>query len=126
MLTFNSHLLSVRPSISLFRRWLTHFETLVMDQEFQSGPCQDELHKIFLHQAVLSALIAGSIDPQRARLLPPGYSYPYHLHQEVPPERRARSLNELVCVAYEDEKLDPDVMNDIGIDEPLRSWLSQN
>lgn len=121
---FNSHLLSVRPSLSLFRRWRTHFEALVLDQEFQSGACQDELHKIFLHQAILSALIAVSIDPQRTRLLPPGYSYPYHLHQEVPQQRRAHSLNELVCLALEDEILDPDNIDDIEIHEPLRSWLA--
>lgn len=120
---FNSHLLSVRPSKSLFRRWLLHFEALVLDHDFQSGPCRDELHQIFLHQAVLSALIAASLDPQRIHILPPGYSYPYHLHQQVPPDRRAHSLNELICVAYEDQAPDPDIMGDIRIHEPLRSWL---
>jgi hypothetical protein len=123
---FNSHLLSINPSMSLFRRWLTHFEALVLDQEFQSGPCQDELHQIFLHQAILSALIAASIDPQRIHILPPGYSYPYHLHQDVPPDRRAKSLNELTCVAYEDLPLDPNQIKDIQIHEPLRSWLLEH
>jgi len=123
---FNSHLLSVKPSKSMFRRWLTHFEALVLDHDFQSGPCQDELHQIFLYQAILSALIAVSVEPQRLRILPPEYSYPYHLHQDVSPDRRARTLNELICVACEDETLDPDTMNDIEINEPLRSWLKKS
>ena len=122
---FNSHLLSVNPSKRLFRHWLTYFERLVFDHDFQSGPCQDELHRIFLHQAVLSALVAACCKPQRIRILPPEYSYPYHLHQKIPPERRANALNDLICVAYEDETLNPDTMNDIEIHEPLRSWLKE-
>lgn len=121
---FNSHALAVNPSKGLFRRWFECFESLVCDRTFQSGPCQDELHQIFLHQAVLSALIATSLDPERIRNLPPDYSYPYNLHGQVPAERRARALNDLVCIAYEDRPLDPDVMNDIEVHEPLRSWLS--
>lgn len=120
---FNSHLLSIHPSMSLFRRWLTHFEGLVLDHEFQSGPCRDEMHQVFLHQAVLSALIAASVDTQRLRILPPVYSYPYHLHQDVPLDRRAHSLNELVVVAYEDQAPSPNAIDDIQIHEPLRSWL---
>jgi len=122
---FNSHLLSVKPSKSLFRRWLTHFEELVVDHDFQSGPCRDDLHRIFLHQAVLSALVAASCEPQRIRILPPEYSYPYHLHQDVPLKRRAQALNDLICVAYEEETLDPNTTFNIEIHEPLRSWLKE-
>ena len=92
---------------------------------FQSNACQDELYRIFLHQAVLSALTVTLLGPDRIRLLPPDYSYPYNLHSSVPPERRARALNDLVCIAYEDRPLDPRVVSDIQIDEPLRSWLLQ-
>ncbi len=121
---FNSHILAVNPSKGVFRRWFAGFESLVCDQAFQSSACQDEQHQIFLHQAVLSALIATMLDPERVRTLPPDYSYPYNLHQHVPLDRRALALNDLVCIAYEERSLDPDMVDDIGIDEPLRSWLS--
>jgi hypothetical protein len=121
---FNSHAFAVNPAKGLLRRWFECFESLVCDLEFQSGPCQDVQHQAFLHQAVLSALIATSLDPQRVRLLPPEYSYPYNMHQSVPEERRARALNDLVFIAYEDRALDPSVVDDISIHEPLRSWLS--
>ena len=120
---FNSHAFAVNPSTGLLRQWLECFEVLVGDQAFQSACCQDERHQIFLHQAVLSALIAARLDPQRVQILPPAYNYPYNLHQSVPRDRRAQALDDLVCMAYEDRSLDPAVMNDIMVREPLRSWL---
>ncbi len=123
---FNSHAFAVDPARGLFGQWFEHFETLVGDQEFQSSACQDELHQIFLHQAILSALLATSLDPERMRILPPDYNYPYNLHQSVPEDRRALALNDLVCIAYENRPLDPNVVNDIDIHEPLRSWLADH
>ena len=120
---YNSHAFSVNPSVGLLRRWLECFQALVLDQAYQARYCHDELHQIFLHQAVLSALLATSLDPARIRVLPPSYSYPYNLHQSVPPERRAPMLNDLVSITYEDRSLDPAAVDDIGIREPLRSWL---
>ena len=43
----------------------------------------------------------------------PDYIYPYNLHNDVPPLRAARSLNELVCVYHEGGSLDPENMDDI-------------
>ena len=122
---FNSHAFAVHPSAGLLRQWLECFEVLVGDQAFQSACCEDERHQIFLHQAVLSALIAARLDPQRVRTsVPPAYNYPYNLHSSIPQERRAQALDDLVCVAYEDRSLDPAAMNDIAVHDPLRSWLS--
>lgn len=121
---FNSHALAVNPSKQLFRRWFELFETLVCDHEFQAGPCQDGLRKVFLHQAILSTLLVTELEPQRIRLLPPDYNYPYNLHQSVPVGKRAATLNDLVCFVYEDLSLNPRAMNDIEIREPLRSWLA--
>jgi hypothetical protein len=121
---FNSHVLSVNPVKGLFRRWLEVFAVLVSDTDFQSGACRDELHHIFLHQAVLSTLIVTSITPERIRMLPPTYGYPYNLQPQIPEARRVRVLNDIVCTAYEDRSLHPDDVEDIGIEEPLRAWLA--
>jgi hypothetical protein len=123
---FNSHALAVNPSTGLLRQWLDTFEVLVSDEEFQLTYCQDELHRIFLHQAILSALLVTSLDEKRIRILPPDYNYPYNLHQSVPLDRRALALNDLVCIAYEDRPLDPNIVDDIEIHEPLRAWLVTN
>lgn len=121
---FNSAAFTVNPSIGLMARWFELFQRLVLDQKFQSGPCQDDWHKVFLHQAVLTALIATSITSERLHILPPDYIYPYNLHQDVPPERRPESMNDLICLFYEGRSLNPDEIEDIRVDEPLRSWLS--
>jgi hypothetical protein len=99
---------------------------MVSNEDYQLKYCQDELHRIFLHQAILSALLVTSLDRKRIRILPPDYNYPYNLHQSVPLERQAQALNDLVCIAYEDRSLDPIVVDDIEIHEPLRTWLATN
>ncbi len=58
---FNSAAFAVDPSLGLCRRWLEVFEKLVSDQEFQKDACRDDWHQVFLHQAVLSALLASEI-----------------------------------------------------------------
>jgi len=121
---FNSHALAVNPAKQLFQRWFKLFETLVCDREFQAGPCQDGFRRVFLHQAILSTLLVTELEPQRIRLLPPDYNYPYNLHQSVPVGKRAAALNDLVCFVYEDLSLNPCMVNDIEIREPLRSWLA--
>lgn len=121
---FNSHSFSVNPSLGLLRTWRESFEEAVNDKEFQEGPCSDEAHKVFLHQAILSAVIVRSVLPGRLRILPPEYSYPYNLHSSISEGRRARSLGDLVTVVYEERSLNPEGMTDIEVGEQLRSWLS--
>jgi len=121
---YNSAAFAIKPSAGLLTRWFDRFEALVCDQAFQAKACRDELHQIFLHQAILSALVATQLDPERVRTLPPDYGYPYNLHGSVPPDRRARSLDELTCVIYEERTIDPRKISDIAIGEPLRTWLS--
>jgi hypothetical protein len=121
---FNSHAFSINPTMGLMRRWYEHFAALIGDEDYQQECCQDQLHRIFLHQAVLSALLSTELEPQRLRILPPEYNYPYNLHQSVPADHRAATLNDLVSITYEDRSLDPTCVDDIEIHEPLRSWLA--
>jgi hypothetical protein len=123
---YNSGAYAVNPAWGLFRRWRELFLALVRDETYQRGPCQDERHQIFLHQAVLSALIAATIAPARIRLLPPTYGYPLHLHHETLPSRQAQALDDLVCIIYEELLPDPERLTGIAVREPLRSWLSDH
>jgi hypothetical protein len=120
---FNSHGLSLRPSLGLFNRWLGHFERLVGDRAFQQAACPDEPHRIFLFQALLSALVAASVESPRLRILPPAYNYPYNLQSRVPQDQRATVLNDLVSLTFEGRSLAPAQVTDITIQEPLRTWL---
>jgi hypothetical protein len=123
---FNSHAFAVNPSKGLLREWFERFEALVGDDGFRQELHQNQLHHIFLHQAVWSVLLQTGVAPERMRLLPPDYNYPYNLHDKVPIDRRARALNDLVCIAYEDRTLDPGQVEDIDIHDPLRSWISEH
>ena len=116
---WNTHCFAVNPRLGLLQAWRERFLALVDDAAFQAGPCQDTLHQVFLHQAVLCALLAKALDQAQIRALPPAYSYPLHMHAQVPPADRARALNDLVCPVYEDEL----PLEGLAVHEPLRSWL---
>lgn len=117
---YNTHCFSIRPQRELLRAWREHFEQLVTDRAFQAGPCRDELHQVFLHQAVLSALVMKSLGAERIRDLPPEYSYPLHLQDRLPVSRRPGRLNDLVCLVYEDTS----PLDGLAVDEPLKTWLT--
>ncbi len=122
---FNTHLFSVNPSRGLLRRWLEFWKIAVSDEEFMSGPCADEEHRIFLHQAILSALLTDTLAADRLRELPPEYSYPLHFHDRVPEDRRAAALDELVCPVYEGTFRFPGSLNGLAAADPLASWFEE-
>jgi hypothetical protein len=118
---FNTHCFAFNPALGLAQAWWHHFKALVADEAFQAGPCAEKLHKIFLHQAILSTLVARDLDWERVRLLPPEYNYPLNLLDEMPLGRLPSTLNSLVSAVYED--VFP--WGKIAIEEPLRSWLME-
>jgi hypothetical protein len=118
---FNTHCFAFNPAAGLCRVWWVHFKAMVTDEAFQAGPCRDELHQVFLHQAILSTLVARPPVWERVRLLPPEYNYPLNLLNELPPERRVPTLNSVVSAVYEDAF----PWREIEVREPLRSWLRE-
>jgi hypothetical protein len=119
---FNTHCFSIRPARGILRAWRECFRRMAVDGEFQACCCGDDLHRIFLHQAVLSALASKQVEWERIRILPPEYSYPLHLQDAVPATRRIGVLNEMVCAAYEDAL--PEGI--VEVREPLVSWLAEH
>jgi hypothetical protein len=120
---FNSHAFSINPALGLMQRWDELFRQLVGDAQFQSTACADERHQVFLFQALLSTLVASSVEPGRIRVLPSTYNYPNHLQDQIPASLRFAALNEAVCFAYEDLSIRPDSLTGIDVREPLRAWL---
>jgi hypothetical protein len=116
---FNTHCFAFNPAVGLGRAWWAHFKAMASDQAFQAGPCRDELHQIFLHQAILSTLVPKMLDWERVRPLPPQYNYPLNLLNEMSADRRAPVLNSLVNAVYEDAF----PWGEIEVQEPLHSWL---
>jgi hypothetical protein len=118
---FNTHCFALNPATGLARAWWAHFRALATDEAFQAGPCRDELHQIFLHQAVLSTLVAQRLPWAQVRLLPPEYNYPLNLLHEISVGSRPPTLNSLVNPVYENAF----PWGEIEIQEPLRSWLRE-
>jgi len=119
---YNTHAFAVNPSSGLMTGWLDLFSKLVSSRKFQRKQCADETHKVYLHQATFSTILAS--EAIRIRMLPEEYCYPYNLQDMIPEDRIAETLNELVCIAYENRPLNPDAMTDIVVEEPLRTWLA--
>ena len=119
---FNQHCFAINPAKGILQAWRAYFLTLLLDKEFQENFCNDESHHIFLHQVVLSALLMKSIEQRRILILPPEYSYPLHLQDKLPATKRVQSLNQLVCMVYEDDT----VLDGVDIPEPNLSWLKGN
>ena len=120
---FNTHVFAVRPERGLLRAWKKNFEVLRHDKRYQAKACADESHRVFLHQAVLSAVLLANLRPDEFKELPPTYSYPLQLQHAMPPERRAKTLNSLVLLVHEDTLRDPDWLDKLRAEEPLKSWL---
>jgi hypothetical protein len=127
---WNTHCYAVDPARGLLRAWREGFLAMVADAAFQAGPCRDVAHQVFLHQAVLCALLARELAEEEIRALPPEYSYPLHMHAQLPcahdehvrGAQRARALNDLVCAVYEDEL----PLEGMAVQEPLRAWLVEH
>jgi hypothetical protein len=83
------------PERKMMSLWREHFAKLVCDQSFQARHCPDSWHRIFLHQAVFSALIAKHIPKDRIYNLPTTFAYPLHLHKELVAAGRALSINDV-------------------------------
>jgi hypothetical protein len=122
---FNSHCFSLDSSLNICETWMTKLETLWQEESLKTY-LLDVPQRIFLFQAVMSAVITNSLKWDEIHILPPEYSYPYHLQSRVPPSKRIDCLNDITCVVYEEESIHPDDLQGIHVQEPLTSWLKEN
>jgi len=124
---YNTHAFALDPSLGICRDWLALFTDLVQDKTFQEHACADDPHRIFLHQAALSALLTRFLDVCTIRLLPPSYSYPWHLHARVSADQKALLLDDLVLPVYEDYlPLDAADNNFLPASEFFHTWLDDH
>jgi hypothetical protein len=122
----NAGLLVVRPERGLLRSWQTNFDRLYHLAEFEAFYQQQELYKIFMHQAVLAGSISSSLKPEEIQLFPFEMNYPLHLHFKVSVRRRVANMNKLITCRYEDYHEffgNPDLDDVIQIEKPLKDWL---
>ena len=122
---FNCGAIAVRPSLGLFRKWARQMSARLADRDYQQRACADGLHRVFLHQAVLSATVAARTDPARRHALPRSCGYPLHLHARLPVEQRAARLADLSVVLHENVLDQPGALDGIEVGAELRAFLDE-
>jgi hypothetical protein len=68
--------------------------------------------------------VARALGREEIRELPPEYSYPLHLHSDVPRPLRPERLEELVCPVYEGDFEYPGTLSGLTVGKPFRKWFS--
>jgi hypothetical protein len=122
---FNSHLFSINPQKQILQKWKNEFIRFHQSDLPKKPAFSDQLHQIFIHQALMSAILVKHLGWDKIRILSEKYSYPLHLHHQVPPEKQLQILNELVCPVYEDVFKFPETLNGLKVEEPLAGWLKE-
>jgi hypothetical protein len=121
---YNCEVYSINPGLGLCKEWAAQLEELLRDNSYQENTCTTLQRRLFLHQAVLSGIIASRIKARRIKALPLTSGYPFNQHDRLAGERKASSLNELSAVIFDYAwSSNPTWMDMMRIDEPLRSWL---
>ena len=116
---FNAGCLIVRPEKGLFQSWWKSYKELYNEKCFKEYYNKNYLYAIFIHQAVLSGVILSTIEKNELYELPFEYNYPLNLYYNCPFVYRAKNINELTTVRYED----PEDLKKVPIQDPLKSWL---
>lgn len=122
---YNCEVYSFNPDLGLAEEWARLLTGFLKDERYQKDVCTTFLRKLFLHQAVLSAVLTSRIKPDRVKALPLTSGYPFSQHARIPAEKKALRLNDLSVVIF-DTTWDqaPGWMKAMPIDEPLKSWLA--
>lgn len=121
---FNCEIFSVNPKLGIFREWARILLNLLKDETYQENACGGFLQQLFLHQAVLSAVIVSMVKQDKIHWLPLSCGYPFNLHPRLPENKKAKLIDSLSCVILENVWLkNPEWMKEININEPLKGWI---
>jgi len=121
---YNCEVYSINPRLGLCKEWAAQLEDLLRDESYQTNTCTTPQRRLFLHQAILSGIIASRIKADRIKALPLTSGYPFNQHDRLAEEKKVSSLNEVSVVIFDYAWSSITAWMDmIRIDEPLRSWL---
>jgi hypothetical protein len=120
----NAAHLSIRPEKRLISAWLEKFKSLYAHPDFTPFYA-DGRYRIFMHQAILSALAVESMSRDELLELPPTYNYPSHLYDEDKTGKRPTRIDELVTVRHEGFYEEPDWEEKMPASAGLKKWLRE-
>lgn len=122
---YNCEVYAVNPDLGLCAEWARILVGLLNDAEYQKTACTTFLKRLFLHQAVLSAVLQARVAPDRLRPLPLTAGYPFNQHVQLAPARRVASLDAVTAVIFDTAwQQQLGWLDAIPAGEALRAWLS--
>ncbi|MBN2431641.1 MAG: MBL fold metallo-hydrolase, partial [Acidobacteria bacterium] len=112
------------PQLGIAAEWARLLTERLQDEAYQRTACASFRQQLFLHQAVLSAVISARVKPGRIRPLPLSHGYPFTQHGQLDPSLQVSSFNALAAVIFDYawDKI-PTWLDRLDADEPLRQWL---
>lgn len=120
---FNAGMFIIRPESGLLGQWRDTFLKWYRQPQFKSYYEKDQLYAIFIHQAIFTGVLLQSLKPTEMYELSPRINYPLHLHDQIPPDLRPATIDELVTVRYE-SIFDKPCWVQLPFTDPLKNWLA--
>ncbi|UCC18527.1 MAG: flavin reductase family protein [Promethearchaeota archaeon] len=116
---FNAGCLIIRPEKGLLQSWWNTYKELHNEKCIKDYYNKNYIYAIFIHQVILSGVILSTMERSELFELPFDYNYPLNLYYNCPFVYRAKDVNKLITVRYEDLG----DLKKILIQDPLKSWL---
>ncbi len=92
---YNCEVFSFNPRLGIAGEWARLLTRFLSDETYQQTVCTTFLRKLFLHQAVLSAVITSIVKPERIKTLPLTSGYPFSQHGRLPQAKPPSRLDDL-------------------------------
>ena len=122
---FNAGLAVLRPGLGLLCAWNRQFTSLAHHPDFESFYQQDGRYAVFMHQAVLSAVIPTRLVREQILELPENINYPLHLHADYPATYRPEKISRLATCRYEEFEVLREALEAGLFAGPQQSWLEE-
>jgi len=119
----NAGLLVVRPERKILRKWAKAFLETYALPRFLPYYREDQAYAIFMHQAVLSAVVAKATEPDEQWILPENYLFSIDNYYDYAPEFRPESLDQIVTGRFHDFFSLENWEEKISASESLIAWF---
>jgi len=125
---FNCGLYAADPKSLPLKLWWELFKDSIEDRDFQNSACAGFDKKLFLHQAIFSALVSKYIPMERLYALPREYGYPLHFHKRLSSLRDESRMDDVAVLLGYDEDISREEKLEIFDSCPpgMRNWLLEN
>jgi hypothetical protein len=121
----NAGFLLVKPHDGILQDWFEVFAASYNLTRSRSFYDQNDLTRIFVHQAVLSGVVLQRLERSQIKILSNDVNVPLHLYGDMDEDSRVKLLDQMVTFRYDVRFDEPDWLEHLPLKEPLKSWLQR-